>query len=224
MHSIEKATTILFGALVLAGVLACSRFRNDDASPPAPAVPTVPVPGVPAPPVPVPAPGTLPTLAPGIPGAQVVQPGAALESNFGTVQLSAGFMPDPKVAQGRSGGARDASTLSPGCTGWIDLAKPDHIFVAQTPFGANFRILAHSTSQPQQDITLVLQRPDGTFMCNDDAAQGATDPILAGSSLLPGVYRIWVGSYEQGQYADYRIAFTELASVTTESLQTTMPN
>lgn len=226
MHKFEKATTILFGALVLAGVLACGR-GNNNASPPAPAVPPVPaVPTMPAvPPVPpVPTPPTMPAMPPAIPGAQVVQPGAALDSNFGTISLSTGFMPDPKVAQGRSGGARDAATISPGCAGWIDAAKPDHIFIAQTPFGANFRILAHSTAQPSQDITLVIQKPDGTFMCNDDAAPPATDPVLAGNSLLPGVYKIWVGSYQQGQFADYRIALTELSSVTTDSLQTTMPN
>ncbi len=221
MQKFDKATTILFGALVLAGVLACGRGGNN-ATPPAPAVP--PVPAVPTPfvpPVQMPVPVVPP---PPLPGAQVVQPGAGLDSNFGTVMLSTGFMPDPKVAQGRSGGARDAATISPGCAGWVDANKPDHVFIAQTAFGANFRILAHSTSQPQQDITLLVQKPDGTYMCNDDAAPPATDPIVTGNSLMPGVYKIWVGSYQQGQFADYRIAFTELNSVTTDSLQNTAPN
>ena len=38
------------------------------------------------------------------------------------------------------------------------------------------------------------------------------------------LFAIWVGSYQQGQFADYRIAFTELSSVTTDSLQNTAPN
>jgi hypothetical protein len=215
MLKTEKALTIVFGALVLAGVLACGS-SSTPTPPPAPVVPAVP--GVPQPGMP----GVPPVVAPGTP---VVQPGAAGDSNFGTVTLSTGFMPDPKVAQGRSGGARDASTISPGCAGWIDANKPDHILVAQTAFGANFRILAHSTRQPEsQDVTLVVQKPDGTYMCNDDAAAPATDPILAGNTLTPGIYKIWVGSYQQGEFADYRIGFTELPSVTTDQLQNATPN
>lgn len=221
MLKTEKALTIVFGALVLAGVLACG--SSSTPTPPVPAVPGVPVPGAP-----VAAPGTpmpgMPMPGMPVPGAQVVQPGATGESNFGTVTLSTGFMPDPKVAQGRSGGARDASTLSPGCAGWVDANKPDHIFVASTAFGANFRILGHSTRVPTQDITLVMQKPDGTYVCNDDAAAPATDPILAGNQLLPGVYKIWVGSYQQGEFADYRLGFTELGSVTTDSLQNAAVN
>ncbi len=211
MLKTEKALTIVFGALVLAGVLACGS-SSSPTPPPVPVVPTVPPPGMPVVPPPV------------VPGAQVVQPGAAGDSNFGTVTLSTGFMPDPKVAQGRSGGARDASTISAGCAGWIDANKPDHLFVAQTAFGANFRILAHSTRQPTQDVTLVVQKPDGTYMCNDDAAAPATDPIIAGNTLAPGIYKIWVGSYQQGEFADYRIGFTELGSVTTDQLQNATPN
>jgi len=215
MLKTEKALTIVFGALVLAGVLACG--SSSTPTPPVPAVPGVPVPGMPG----LPPPGVPPVVPPGMP---VVQPGAAGESNFGTVTLSTGFMPDPKVAQGRSGGARDASTLSPDCAGWIDANKPDHIFVAQSAFGANFRILAHSTAQPTQDVTLVVQKPDGTYICNDDAVAPATDPILAGNALMPGIYKVWVGSYRQGEFADYRIGFTELGSVTTDQLQNATPN
>lgn len=218
MLKTEKALTIVFGALVLAGVLACGSSSS----------PTPPAPGVPVPGAPVAVPGTpVPGMPmPGMPGApQVVQPGAGGgESNFGTVSLRTGFMPDPKVAQGRSGGARDAQTLNSECRGWIDANKPDHIFVAETAFGMNFRILAHSTSQPTKDITLVIQKPDGTFVCNDDAAPPATDPIIANQNFMPGIYKVWVGSYQQGEFADYRIGFTEMSNVTTEQLQGATPN
>ena len=222
MLKTEKALTIVFGALVLAGVLACG--SSSSPTPPAPAVPGVPVPGAPV--VGAPMPGMPNMPMPGTPVAvpQVVQPGAVGESNFGTVTLSTGFMPDPKVAQGRSGGARDAQTVSSDCRGWIDMNKPDHLFVAQTAFGGNFRILGHSTRQPMQDITLVIQKPDGTYVCNDDAAPPATDPIIQGQQWMPGVYKIWVGSYTQGEFADYRLGFTELGSVTTDSLQNATPN
>lgn len=222
MLKTEKLLTIVFGALVLAGVLACG--SSGTPTPPVPAVPGMPVPAVPVPGAPVPGMPNMPNMP--VPGAQVVQPGAVGESNFGTVALSTGFMPDPKVAQGRSGGAVDISTLTTNtdCKGWIFASKPDHLFVAQTAFSGNFRILAHSTSQPSQDITLVVQRPDGTYVCNDDAAPPATDPTIANQQWMPGVYKVWIGSYTQNQNSDYRVAFTELGSVTTDSLQNATPN
>jgi hypothetical protein len=144
------------------------------------------------------------------------------------VTLSTGFVPDPKVAQGQAGGAVDVSTLptnNPECKGWIFAAKPDHVFVAQTAFGGNFRILAHSMNQPLQDITLVIQRPDGTYACNDDEVVGTqTDPIVQGQQWPAGVYKVWVGSYNQGERSSYRLGFTEMSNVTTASLQNSSPN
>ncbi len=218
MLKTEKLLTIVFGALVLAGVLACG--SSGTPTPPVPAVPGMPVPAVPVPGAPVPGMPNMPNMP--VPGAQVVQPGAVGDSSYGTIALSTGFLPDPKVAQGQSGGAVDISTLTTNtdCKGWIFASKPDHIFVAQTAFDARFRILAHST----QDITLVVQRPDGTYVCNDDAAPPATDPIIANQAWAPGVYKVWLGSYHQGERSDYRLAFTEMPGVTTDSLATATPN
>jgi hypothetical protein len=111
------------------------------------------------------------------------------DSNFGIITLTTGFMPDPRVTEGRSGGALDVSALTTdtSCRGWIDANKPDHLFVAKTEFGLNFRILATSLRDPQVDITLVVQRPDGTYVCNDDAAPPATDPIIGHQRWMRGV-------------------------------------
>jgi len=131
-------------------------------------------------------------------------------SNFGTVTLEPGFVPDPHVVQGRSGGQSRARSRSSSCRGWIASA-PDHLFDATGNFGS-LRILAAS----DEDTTLVIMRPDGTFMCDDDGGQGR-NPEISGQ-FPAGRYAIWVGSYREGVVAPYRLGFTELSSVTTQTV------
>jgi len=136
--------------------------------------------------------------------------GGAGGSNFGTVSLNPGFVPDPHVVTGTSGGGTDASTLNNACAGWVS-GTPDHLFVSGGNFTA-LRLLAHATD----DITLVVQKPDGTYVCNDDTE--GLDPIVA-APFPPGTYKIWVGSYQQGTNTQYRLGFTELGGTTAASLQ-----
>ena len=131
------------------------------------------------------------------------------ESNFENVALTTGFTPDPHKVTGTSGGAVEASGLNPSCAGYVD-STPDHLFQAQSAF-SNLRVLAHS----DQDITLVIQKPDGSYMCNDDAE--GTDPIVTGS-FPAGTYKVFIGSYEAGANSQYTLGFTELGSVTAASL------
>jgi len=130
-------------------------------------------------------------------------------SNFGTVTLNPGFMPDPHREQGTSGGGVNASTLNPSCAGWV-AQTPDHLFVASANF-ANLRVMAHSDA----DITLVVQKPDGTYLCNDDSE--GLNPLVSGP-FPPGTYKIWVGSYEQGVNSRYTLGFSELATVNPSAL------
>lgn len=131
---------------------------------------------------------------------------AATASNFGTISINPGFMPDPNMSRGTSGGAIQASTLNSTCRGWVS-STPDHIFMAAGNF-TNLRVLVGS----DQDTTLVIQRPDGQYMCNDDTE--GTNPIVSGA-FPPGAYKIWIGSYNQGQNSAYRLGFTEMSSVST---------
>ena len=178
---------------LMAFAIACGNRDQPPAPAPAPAVATPPMPAVPAPAVPA------------------VPPAAALQSNFGTITLATGFTPDPHVAQGTSGGAINASTWNPTCSGWVSQT-PDHIFVAPTVF-ANLRFLINSA----QDTTLVIQKPDGTYLCADDTE--GLNPIVQGA-FPPGTYKLWIGSYEQGASAAYRLGVTELSSTTAASLGT----
>lgn len=129
---------------------------------------------------------------------------SAQPSNFGTIQLATGFQPDPSVANGTSGGARQASTMMQGCQGWI-ANTPDHILNLTTPFRW-LRIFAESAS----DTTIVIQGPDGRVQCDDDTFD--RNPAIQ-SNFNPGQYRVWVGSYRQGENSAYQLKVTELQNV-----------
>ncbi|HJK95477.1 MAG TPA: hypothetical protein RMH85_00460 [Polyangiaceae bacterium LLY-WYZ-15_(1-7)] len=134
---------------------------------------------------------------------------AAGTSNFGTVTLTPGFTPDPHTATGTSGGATNAATLNPSCAGWV-ASTPDHLFVASGAF-SNLRIMAKSDG----DVTLVVQKPDGSYACNDDFE--GMNPLVSGS-FPAGTYKVWIGSYQQGTNSRYTLGFSELDSVTPSSL------
>ena len=149
------------------------------------------------------------------PAGAVVAPGNTqlttdgTSSNFGTITLRSGFTPDPHVAAGNSGGTVNASNIGSGCAGWVS-AQPDHLLIAESAF-SNLRLLVKS----DQDTTLVVRKPDGSFQCDDDTEE--LNPIVGGA-FPAGTYRIWVGSYRQGQNSAYKLGVTELASVTAASL------
>jgi len=121
-------------------------------------------------------------------------------------------MPDPSTANGTSGGSTDASTVNPDCNGWI-AGTPDHLLVVGADFG-NLRVMAHATTA-NDDVTLVVQKPDGSYLCNDDT--DGLDPVVTGA-FPAGTYKIWVGSYEHGANEAYRLGVSELNSVTPSTL------
>ena len=131
------------------------------------------------------------------------------ESNFGTITLASGFGPAPQMASGNSGGAVNISALASECAGWVS-AQPDHMLVAESDF-TTLRILVKS----DEDTTLVVRKPDGTYACNDDAEE--LNPIVEGA-FPAGTYRVWIGSYEQGTNSNYKLGVTTDAAMTVANL------
>lgn len=178
---------ILIGLLGFSLALGCG---GSDEVPPAPTAPVAPT----APTAPTP-------------------PAAATASNFGTVTVAPGFTPDPATASGTSGGSTNGQSRNAQCAGWIS-DTPDHLLVATGDF-PTLRVMARATNA-EQDITMVIQRPDGSYVCNDDDEEGL-NPLVVGP-FPAGTYKVWVGSYEEGTHAAYTLGVSELPSVTPSSL------
>ena len=189
----------LYSLLLLTFI--CAACGDDDSV----AAPVTPQPVTPQPGAPVPGTSVPASLTPGAPA-----PAGA--SNFGTVSLRHGFQPDPHLARGTSGGQVNAANLDGSCAGWI-ASQPDHIFVAESAF-PDLRIMVNGGTQ---DTTLVIRKPDQSYLCNDDGPSEGTNPVISGT-FAPGTYQVWIGSYTQGESGAYTIGFTELGNITTASL------
>lgn len=193
-------------------ILALGACGGEEAAPvaPQPIAPGTPTAAVPGANVAQPAVGI-----PAQPGQPPVQPGQPAiaptgQSNYGTVTLAPGFMPDPHTTQGVAGGARNASSLNtPGCRGYI-ATQPDHLFVATANF-TNMRIMVRAV----EDTTLVIQRPDGSYICDDDTE--GRNPVVQGL-LTPGTYKIFIGAYRASERPNYTLGFSELSSIVPSSL------
>jgi len=112
------------------------------------------------------------------------------DATFGDTELVSGFTPDPFSIELAAGGEIDASTLDSSCNGFIANA-PDFELTYE---GDLFPLIISVGSQ--SDTTLVVNLPDGSWLCDDDSGQGL-NPMLEISEAVSGVYDIWVGSYEE---------------------------
>jgi len=136
----------------------------------------------------------------------IVVPAVSDAQNFGTVSLATGFMPDPRMLSGTSGGGMSASAMGGSCRGWI-TPQPDHHMFLNNPFGF-LRVFVRSSG----DTTLIIRGPMPSMAtrCNDD--RFGFNPAVEGA-WAPGQYHIWIGSYSSGQMHPYQIGFTETQSV-----------
>ena len=70
-------------------------------------------------------------------------------------------------------------------------------------------------TKSEGDTTLVIQAPDGSYRCDDDTED--MNPLVEGA-FAPGTYKIWVGSYNEGEPSPYTLGISELANVVPSSL------
>lgn len=128
------------------------------------------------------------TDTPAVTPAENPEPSAYL-----TLDIQAGFVLDPFLVSLNGGGEVDASTLDPDCVGFIN-DKP--VMIVNWQGEADFvDIFFYSDTDP----TLVIQGPDGNYVCADDANDNLLDPELTVENPPAGQYKIWVGSYDAGQ-------------------------
>jgi hypothetical protein len=134
--------------------------------------------------------------------AEALDPYERSPSRFGVVPLHAGFSPDPRVVGGTAIGEVPAKLIHRKCKGWIS-ETPDYLLDADTAF-----LQLHVLGRSRSDTLLILRKPDGAVVCNDNR-KGTKDPMI-GSEFPIGTTQIWIGVQEQGATADYRLGFSEV--------------
>lgn len=123
---------------------------------------------------------------------------------FGTVNLSANFAPDPYVVNVTAGGNIPAERLGgSSCVG--SIADPPDVRLNYRAGGYPLFISATSRA----DVTLVVNLPNGRWICNDDFK--GTDPGIVLTSPQSGQYDIWIGHYNRGSGVPTQLLISEVA-------------
>ncbi|MET0183706.1 MAG: peptidase S1 [Caulobacterales bacterium] len=126
---------------------------------------------------------------------------------YGSVNLSAGFSPDPMQVTVRSGGSINAAqSIGGACTGYIANA-PDYR-VNYTP-GSYPLIISVNSSQ---DTTLIVNGPDSRWYCDDDSGNAGLNPMVRFNQPASGQYDIWIGTYGSNQNFNSTLAISEVSS------------
>lgn len=123
---------------------------------------------------------------------------------FETLSLTTGFSGDPRTITLRAGGGVSARGLGPGCVGNIG-SRPDVRLDYEA--GSLFPLNIYAESD-DADLTLVILRPDGTWICNDD--HEGLNPAVLMESPQSGRYDIWVGVFS-GNTAPASLHISELS-------------
>lgn len=131
----------------------------------------------------------------------------------GTSLISAGFTPDPILVQMTVSGTYDvtdnAAMAAEGCIGSINPSKPDYRIV-YSGAGTTPLILAFSADQDGADTALVLNDPEGDWLCVDDASAGNLNPVGTIGDPLPGTYDVWVSVVGSTTRATGKLIITEM--------------
>jgi hypothetical protein len=118
-------------------------------------------------------------------------PDPNLVSLFGTVELQAGFTPDPFERSIAAGGRFDLSTV--GYSGFVGSA-PD-INLSYTA-GTTYDLIIKVRGNNSEDTVLLINAPDGQWYFSDDYE--GLNPGIEFPEPQTGLYNIWIGTYSGG--------------------------
>jgi serine protease Do len=123
---------------------------------------------------------------------------------FATIDLSAGFILDPYLVRVFGGGLNAAADLNEDCAGFVG-ATPNAAINWSGESDA-LHVFVYSDSDP----VLVIETPDGDFLCSDDASALVLDPLVTIEEPAEGLYNVYVGSAELGDFHTGFLVMTEL--------------
>ncbi|MEQ8404698.1 MAG: hypothetical protein RKE49_06335 [Oceanicaulis sp.] len=108
------------------------------------------------------------------------------------MRLDGGFLPDPEFRRVTAGGPLSASdAVQAGCSGSI-TREP----TVELRYDGSGSLYIYTSGGA--DTTLAINRPDGSWVCNDDGAAG-TNAGLRFTGSTSGTYDIYVGTFGGGQ-------------------------
>ena len=158
-----------------------------------------------------------PSLAKGSSAAQATAvataaPAGGSEGAFLTINPLAGLPLDPFLVSAQGGGPVEASTLAKNCTGYI----PANPTVTVDYKGQSDFLKAFFYSDG--DSTLVVQTPDGKYVCGDDTSRLVLDPTVEIKKPAQGRYNVWVGSARAKDLVPGFLVFTARADMDASKL------
>lgn len=114
-------------------------------------------------------------------------------SAYLTLDMAAGFALDPFLVSLNGGGEVAASSLDDQCAGYVN-DKP--VLTARWHGAADeLKVFFYSDS----DSSLVIQQPDGKYVCADDFDPNVLDAQLTLTQPVTGTYKLWIGASDANQ-------------------------
>lgn len=112
---------------------------------------------------------------------------------YGTHALSGA--PDPYVIGVRTGGdfAARRSGFPRGCYGVVTLEPTVALQIDDTQTALNVFTAGNA------DTTLAIMAPDGSWRCDDDGARRGTNAALSYQNPMTGIWKVWVGDFDDRQ-------------------------
>ncbi len=128
-----------------------------------------------------------------------------LRPSYGSVNLRAGFLPDPYRRTVRGGGDHYFSGGG-GCPGgaWFANAPDFRLNYSRGNYALSIYVRAPG------DTALLVNDPNGNWFCNDDYS--GLNPGLDFNNPLSGQYDIWVGTYNRSRVRGSVIHITEIGA------------
>ncbi|MCF8880384.1 hypothetical protein L5876_11210 [Hyphobacterium sp. SN044] len=129
----------------------------------------------------------------------------AQQPHYGSITLDSGFIPDPHEVVLQAGGTNDARALGGDCRGYVATAPDYNLYYSAGSFPLYF------SATSERDTVLVINDPNGNWICDDDDGVGALNPGLEITRPASGLYNVWVGVYSgSGVYAPATLHISEL--------------
>jgi len=129
-------------------------------------------------------------------------PDVGAQPLYGTASLSAGFNPDPHVTNIAAGGSNENPIEGSGCAGYINASQPD---LDLNYSAGSYKLFIYA--QSSSDTTLLVNLPDGSWVCSDDVV--GRNPMIELGNPQSGNYNIWVGTYAAGSTQSATIQISE---------------